>query len=32
MGTGAAEMRTGVGGDGGWGGLLTMFAAKAEQH
>ena len=32
MGSGAAEMRTGVGGDGGWGGLLKMFAERAEQH
>lgn len=32
MGAGADEMRTGVGGEGGWGGLLTLFAQKAEQH
>jgi uncharacterized protein YndB with AHSA1/START domain len=32
MGAGADDMRKGVGGEGGWGGLLKLFAAKAEQH
>jgi len=32
MGAGGAEMRTAVGGDGGWGGLLKLFADKAEQN
>jgi hypothetical protein len=32
MGPGGDEMRTAVGGDGGWGGLLKMFADKAEQN
>jgi hypothetical protein len=31
MGSGGAEMRTAVGGDGGWGGLLKLFVEKAEQ-
>ncbi|PYO75873.1 MAG: ATPase [Gemmatimonadetes bacterium] len=31
MTAGAAEMRTGVGGEGGWGGLLQLFAARVEQ-
>ncbi|HEX6964266.1 MAG TPA: SRPBCC family protein [Gemmatimonadaceae bacterium] len=29
-GTGAGAMRTGVGGNGGWGDLLQLFAAAAE--
>jgi uncharacterized protein YndB with AHSA1/START domain len=32
MGSGAAAMRTGVGGEGGWGGLLKLFAEKVEQR
>ena len=32
MGAGATEMRTAVSGDGGWGGLLKLFAEKAEQR
>ena len=32
MGPGADDMRKGVGGEGGWGGLLKLFAEKAEQH
>lgn len=32
MGPGSAEMRTAVGGEGGWGGLLKVFADKAEQN
>ncbi len=31
LGAGAETMRKGVGGDGGWGGLLTMFKGAAEQ-
>ena len=30
-GAGSAKMRESVGSEGGWGGLLAMFAAKAEQ-
>ena len=29
--SGAAEMRAGVGGDGGWGGLLQSFATRVEE-
>jgi uncharacterized protein YndB with AHSA1/START domain len=32
MAAGADEMRKGVGGEGGWGGLLKLFAQQAEQH
>ena len=32
MGSGGAEMWTAVGGDGGWGGLLKIFADKAEEN
>jgi uncharacterized protein YndB with AHSA1/START domain len=32
MGPGADDMRKGVGGEGGWGGLLKLFAEKAEQQ
>jgi uncharacterized protein YndB with AHSA1/START domain len=32
MGPGSTEMRTAVGGEGGWGGLLKIFADKAEQN
>ncbi len=31
MTTGAAEMRAGVSGEGGWGGLLQLFAARVDQ-
>jgi len=31
MTAGAAEMRAGVGGEGGWDGLLQLFAARVEQ-
>ena len=31
MTAGAAEMRTGVSGEGGWAGLLQLFAARVEQ-
>jgi uncharacterized protein YndB with AHSA1/START domain len=32
MKSGADEMRKGVGGEGGWGGLLKLYADKAEQR
>jgi uncharacterized protein YndB with AHSA1/START domain len=31
MGVAGEAMRTGVGGDGGWGGLLAIFQTTAEQ-
>jgi uncharacterized protein YndB with AHSA1/START domain len=31
MGPGAETMRTGVGGPGGWSGLMELFKARAEQ-
>ena len=30
MSSGAAEMRAGVGGEGGWGSILQLFAARVE--
>jgi len=32
MSSGAAEMRTGVGGEGGWGSILQLFAARVEDR
>ncbi|MBZ5603540.1 MAG: SRPBCC family protein [Acidobacteriia bacterium] len=31
-GAGWESMKEGVGGDGGWGGMLNLFAAKAEEQ
>jgi uncharacterized protein YndB with AHSA1/START domain len=31
MASGAAEMRASVGGEGGWGGVLRLFAARVEK-
>jgi activator of Hsp90 ATPase-like protein len=32
MGEGSVEMRTAVGGEGGWNGLLKLFAERAESR